>query len=95
MTFAIFESIKMNTNTTTIDAGSPIPQKEPMHGYQVLLVIPEAPEGTTREEAIQRIFMAGYHLLEGQDIRSEAEWAGGSAASRFAALRSELARVVG
>jgi hypothetical protein len=74
MTFAIYESIKMNTTTTSIGMGTPIPQKEPIQAYHISLVIPEAPDGATREEAIQHLFMAGCHLQDGQDIRPEAEW---------------------
>ncbi len=72
MTLAIYESIKMNTATIGID--TPLPKKEPMQGYHTSLVIGEAPDGTTREEAIQHLFMAGYHLHVDQDIRPEAEW---------------------
>jgi hypothetical protein len=73
MTFAIYESIKMNTTTTT-GMGTPKPEKEPIQTYHVPLVIPEAPEGTTHEEAIEHLRRAGHYLEAGQEIRAETEW---------------------
>ena len=74
MTFAIYESIPMNTTTTTIGIGTPKPEKEPIQNYDVSLVIPEAPEGTAREEAIEHLRRAGHHLQPGQEISAEPEW---------------------
>ena len=63
MTFAIYESIKMNT--TSVQLQSP--------DYHVIQVIPEAPDGTTREGAIHHLAAAGYYLQYGQEIRDEPE----------------------
>jgi hypothetical protein len=72
MNFAVFEQLEMNT--TTIELLSPEPSKELIPYYQVFSVFNGAPSGTGREEAIQHLSMAGYHLQPGQEIAGEAEW---------------------
>ena len=76
MTLMIYESFKINTNTTTSTGtiGTLKPEKEPTEAYRILLVITEAPEGTTHEEALRR---AGHLLQPGQEISAEQEWPDG------------------
>jgi hypothetical protein len=71
MNFAIYESIRMNATSVGIDTA---PMVEVVQAQHVLLVITDAAEGTTREQAIHHLFMAGHHLQENQKITSEAEW---------------------
>jgi hypothetical protein len=76
MTFAVYESIVMNATYVGREAGRPSGQ---IQGYRVYLVIEDAPEGTSREDvvqkgAVQSLLTAGEIKRENAEIRSESEW---------------------
>lgn len=41
---------------------------------RVEVVIENVPDGTSREEVVQRIFSAGFHVEEHATLASESEW---------------------
>jgi hypothetical protein len=63
MTFAIFENV-----------GAVGHQPEQVTIARVELVIENVPEGTSREEVVQRLFSAGVHLEEHAILAVESEW---------------------
>ena len=69
MKFAVYEN--MNATYVDMEAGRP---REQTQMPSVALVILDAPEGTSQEDVVQRLFAAGVKIGENGEIRSESEW---------------------
>jgi hypothetical protein len=63
MTFAIYENV---------GAAGREPQQVTI--ARVEIVIEDVPDGTSREEVVQRLFSAGVHLEEHALLAAEPEW---------------------
>ena len=75
MTFAVYENITVNATYVNSETERP---REQIQSQRVLLVIDDAPEGTSQEDlvqkdAVQRLFGAEV-IRQNVEISSESEW---------------------